>query len=114
MLGLVKVGRTTVESREAAEQLAECLVQEDLVACAQIDGPLVSVYRWEGRVVKAEEWGLTLKFAANAEDELAERLARLHPYDEPQWVCFEAQASAGYAAWVNGETKAVSDEDEVG
>lgn len=111
-MGLIKVGRTTLETREEAEKLAELLVKDGLVACAQVDGPLVSTYCWEGRLEKAEEWGLTLKFAVAAESELLKRLSKLHPYDEPQWVCLKAEASEGYAAWVNRETKTKLNETE--
>ena len=100
----IRVGRTTTESRQQAEELAEKLVRSRLVACAQVDGPLTSIYHWKDKVENSEEWGLTLKFTANSEEEILIFLQNNHPYDEPQWVHWEAKASEGYANWVRRET----------
>ena len=101
---MIRVGRTTVETHEQALDLSRKLVDARLVACAQVDGPLTSVYRWNGTVEQSEEWGLTLKFPAEKEDGLTQFLAANHPYEEPQWVHWEADASVGYAEWVTRET----------
>ena len=101
---MIRVGRTTVETHEQALDLSKKLVDARLVACAQVDGPITSVYHWNGKVEQSEEWGLTLKFPAEKEGELSRFLAANHPYEEPQWVHWESEASAGYAEWVNRET----------
>ena len=101
---MIRVGRTTVETHEQAIDLSKKLVNARLVACAQVDGPLTSVYRWSGKIEQSEEWGLTLKFPAEKEEELSRFLDANHPYEEPQWVHWESEASAGYAEWVTRET----------
>ena len=104
MNNMIRVGRTTVETHQQAIDLSGKLVDARLVACAQVDGPLTSVYRWNGKIEQSEEWGLTLKFPVEKEDELSQFLAANHPYEEPQWVHWESEASAGYAEWVTRET----------
>src|SRR5690606_26536251 len=46
---------TTVATREDAERLAAALVEARLAACAQIVGPMRSVYRWEGEIQHDDE-----------------------------------------------------------
>ena len=77
----------------------------DLVACAQVVGPVTSVYRWEGKIEESEEWELRLKYASQNEDGLRRHIGEKHPYDEPQWVSWEADASEGYAKWVTQKSK---------
>ncbi len=47
---------TTVDAREVADRLAAQMVEERLAACAQVQGPIASVYRWQGAVERATEW----------------------------------------------------------
>ena len=100
MLNLIRVGCTTLETRQQALDLGRKLVALDLVACAQVVGPVTSVYRWEGKIEESEEWELRLKYASQNEDGLRRHIGEKHPYDEPQWVSWEADASEGYAKWV--------------
>ena len=72
----------------------------DLVACAQVVGPVTSVYRWKGKIDESEEWELRLKYSRQNEDALSRYICEKHPYEEPQWVSWDADASEGYAKWV--------------
>ena len=97
---------TTVPTREQALSMARTLVEARLVACAQVDAsPLTAVYRWQGSLCEEGEWRLVLKTRPALEAALRERVASLHPYAVPQWVCVAAQASPGYAAWVDEATR---------
>ena len=40
---------TTCDDREVLEKLAARLVESKVAACCQIEGPVTSVYRWEGQ-----------------------------------------------------------------
>ncbi len=97
----VMVGWTTTEHRAQAESLGRGLVEHGLVACAQISGPITSIYRWEGAVQAAEEYRLILKFAAPREAEIEAWVHAHHPYAIPQWVCVAADGvSKNYLNWV--------------
>jgi periplasmic divalent cation tolerance protein len=47
---------TTVGSEEEAERVSSTLVERRLAACVQVSGPIVSRYRWQGKIEKAREW----------------------------------------------------------
>jgi periplasmic divalent cation tolerance protein len=91
---------TTVDSAEKAEQIATTLINERLAACVQIDGPITSVYRWDGEIQRDQEWRCTIKTIAERSDEMLRRLEEIHPYDVPEILATRVdQASEGYARW---------------
>lgn len=93
---------TTFPSREQAQAAARELVEGKLVACAQIGGPIESVYRWEGRVETAAEWTCTLKTRAERYDAVAAALTKLHPYDVPEILATPVVAgSPAYLQWLD-------------
>ncbi len=91
---------TTFDRREAAEACARRLVEERLAACVQVEGPLSSVYRWQGAIESAEEWRCVCKTTADRQAECLAAIAMLHDYETPQLIVAEMAASEPYAAWV--------------
>ncbi len=98
----LRVILTTLPSGESAGALAREAVAAGMAACAQVEGPLRSHYRWEGEAREDEEWRVTLKVAAGAEPALREWALARHPYRTPQWVVLAAAASPAYLDWVRG------------
>ncbi len=97
----IRIGWTTVATAEEARRLAEGAVAARLVACAQIDGPIRSVYRWEGKMENAEEFRVTFKFLAEKSEALEEWLPAAHPYAVPQWISVAAASVAEpYRQWL--------------
>jgi periplasmic divalent cation tolerance protein len=98
--------RTTFCAREQAEACAERLVRERFAACAQVEGPLRSTYRWQGAVEKAEEWRCTCKTAPDRVAACLEAITRGHDYDLPETLVTPSTATAAYAAWVRASVTA--------
>jgi periplasmic divalent cation tolerance protein len=97
---------TTVDSREAADRLAASLVEERLAACVQVQGPVASTYRWQGRVETATEWYCHAKTTRERFPALRERLVALHPYDVPEIVALPVEAGhEPYLAWIAEATR---------
>jgi periplasmic divalent cation tolerance protein len=95
---------TTIGSKEAAEQLAQQLVERRLAACVNIVGPIRSVYRWKNKIQNEEEFLLVIKTTAEQSSELQSAFKSLHPYDLPECVQLSVDGgSAEYLAWVTGE-----------
>ncbi|MGC6330259.1 divalent-cation tolerance protein CutA [Rhizorhabdus sp. FW153] len=95
---------TSCSTLEEADRIASALVEERLAACVQIHAAH-SVYRWAGRIERAEEWTLQIKTREALADAVRDRIAALHSYDLPEFVVLRVEAaSAGYAAWVDAET----------
>lgn len=102
--------RTTFADRAAAESCAARLVRERLAACVQIDGPVISTYRWRDVVETATEWRCTCKTSPGRAEGCRRAIAEGHPYETPEILVSPAVGSAAYAAWVRasvGDTGAV-------
>ncbi|MEU3821119.1 divalent-cation tolerance protein CutA [Streptomyces sp. NPDC030392] len=96
---------TTTDAAEKAEALARGAVEARVAACAQVSGPVTSVYRWEGAVETAREWQVLFKTAAARYDALEEHIRRHHDYDTPEIVAMPVvRGGADYLAWVTRES----------
>ncbi|MFI8528494.1 divalent-cation tolerance protein CutA [Promicromonospora sukumoe] len=96
----------TFDDREKGEALARTIVGERLAACAQIDGPITSVFWWEGAPQTEEEWRVEFKTRTTLLDELTAKVAELHDYDVPQVVAVPIVGGLpAYLDWMREETR---------
>lgn len=89
--------------RESAAHSIECLLDETLIACANIFPEVFSAFEWDGERSEAREAGVLLKTNSAMLERAIARLAQLHPYDEPAilgWRC--DAATQGTASWLAG------------
>lgn len=94
---------TTWPDREAAEAAAEALVQERMVACANIFDGTTSIYEWEGKVVRDTETIMVLKTARPDMPALHERLRNLHTHAVPCIISLPIEvehSAADYLSWL--------------
>lgn len=107
--GELVVVMTTLSDAEAAERLVHTLVQERLIACANLVPGVTSLYRWEGAVERAAEVLVLMKTPASRVESLFARVGELHPYELPELVALSVDAvSHAYCGWVRQETNEVS------
>lgn len=99
--------RTTTDARAKADALAHGAVEARLVACAQISGPVTSVYHWRGAIETTEEWEVVFKTTEARYPALEAHLLAAHDYETPEILATRVtRASEGYARWVERETSA--------
>jgi periplasmic divalent cation tolerance protein len=103
--GDVVIVLTTMPDDLRAEELARLLVDERLAACVNVHAPMRSTYRWKGRVECDTERQLVIKTSNGRLAALEARLLALHPYELPEFIVLETEASAAYGAWVGAETE---------
>jgi len=96
---------TTFDDREAAAACGRSLVEAGLAACVQVDGPVMSLYRWQGTLETAEEWRCTCKTLPAARDACVAAILAAHPYDTPQLVITAVGATSAYAAWASAQVE---------
>lgn len=99
------VAWTTVAQRADAERLAADAVSRGLAVCAQIEGPIVSVYHWEGRLERAEEFRLMFKCTRSRLAQLEARILGQHPYAIPEWIVVRAEhVGEKYLSWAEANS----------
>ena len=91
---------------DSARAAGRRLVEDGLVACAQVSGPIHSVYRWQGAIEAHEEHVLTLKTADDVLDRVMAAIKSDHPYENPEILATAAAAgSPEYLDWIEAQTR---------
>src|SRR5262245_11982954 len=97
---------TTLEKQEDGERLAALLVERGLAACVQILPSMVSIYRWQGAVERANEVLLLIKTTRAAYPQLVTTIKENHPYQTPEIVARPVEAgSDDYLNWLAASVK---------
>lgn len=92
---------STFADAAAAETAAGALLDEGLIACANILPVVRSIYVWNDERGESAEVGVLFKTDARVLDRAVARLAELHPYDTPAVVGWRIDAAApATAAWL--------------
>ncbi|WP_283135526.1 divalent-cation tolerance protein CutA [Rhizohabitans arisaemae] len=96
---------TTTDSAERARELAATAVERRLAACAQIDGPIRSVYRWQDTIQDDTEWRVLYKTTADRYPDLEAHIKSVHTYDTPEIIATPITAgNDAYLTWLHTET----------
>ena len=95
----------TARDRDEALSIARTLVQERLVACANVLSGMTSVYEWEGELHEDSECVLILKTREELAPAARERVAALHSYEVPCILTLPvSDGNAAYLAWLEERT----------
>lgn len=73
----------TTGNQKEAEDIATHLVQDRLVACANIFPQIESIYCWKGSLQKSQEVVLILKTHQKVIDKVMVAIKKLHSYEVP-------------------------------
>jgi periplasmic divalent cation tolerance protein len=96
---------STFPDQPTAERITRTLVEEGLVACANLFG-IDSVYRWQGAVETATECAALLKTRQALYQAVEDRIRQLHPYEVPAIVAYPIVAGhAEYLRWIDESTR---------
>src|SRR5687768_1583651 len=96
---------TTVENRVDADRLAADAIAGNLAVCVQIDGPIISHYRWDGHPERSEEYRLSFKCLAARLPALEREVLSRHPYETPEWIVIRAERVAEkYLSWAEANS----------
>jgi len=91
---------TTLGASADAAAFARVLVNDRLAACVNVLPPMTSVYRWKGAIEEDREQQLVIKTTSDRVAAIEARFRELHPYELPEFVILDADASAAYLAWM--------------
>jgi periplasmic divalent cation tolerance protein len=109
LAGQILVVLVTTENQREAAKIGEGMVNARLAACANIVPEIQSIYRWKGKVVKAQEVLLILKTTKSRYRALEKAIKAMHTYEIPEIIALSVKHGLDrYIGWVYDETTANS------
>lgn len=95
----------TTSSKGNALEIASFLIESKLAACVNIVPNVVSVYKWEGKVVEGQEFLLVIKTKKSLFRKLEKAIRERHEYELPEIVAMPIIAgNKDYLKWLKSET----------
>jgi periplasmic divalent cation tolerance protein len=99
---------TTFPSLVEAEKAGKALVEDRLAACVNILPGMISHYRWQGALERAEEAVMLIKTRASLAERLRAAVKASHPYDTPAILVLPIESvDETYLAWIVDSTNPV-------
>jgi len=100
----------TAANREEAVKIVRSLLEERLIACANIVGPISSIFWWQGKIDEAREFLVFMKSHENLFERLSERVKEIHSYEVPEIIALPIiKGSPPYLQWLSDSLHPVSD-----
>ena len=91
----------TAPNREEAEKIVHALLDEKLIACANIIDPVSSFFWWQGKIESEKEVLVIMKTHERLFEKLQKRVTTLHSYDVPEILALPVVAgSQSYLDWM--------------
>jgi periplasmic divalent cation tolerance protein len=105
-MSAVCLGYTTFPDEKTAEMVCQKLLEEKLIACANIMPKGFSLYEWEGRLKKAFEVIAFIKTTKSCISKVTEALKNYHPHMCPCFLTMSVQdGSPEFLEWVGSSVK---------
>jgi periplasmic divalent cation tolerance protein len=97
---------TTCERADDAKRIGEELVKRRVCPCAQVIGPLSSVYWWKDSLQASEEWYCIVKAKKERFNEVETIIKANHTYEVPEIIALPiVMGSDSYLSWMSKETE---------
>ena len=97
---------TTYPSIVEAEEAGQGLVERGLAACVNIFPGMISHYRWQGAMERAEEVVMIIKTRASLAEPVRAAVKEQHSYSTPAILVMPIESvDQTYFAWLLAETE---------
>lgn len=91
----------TAKNMKEANVIADILVGKKLIACANIIKDIQSVFRWQGKVEKADEVLLILKTQQESFSKIVKAVKEHHSYEVPEIIALPVlDGNKKYLNWI--------------
>ncbi len=95
----------TAPDKETARKIARGLLEQKLVACANIIDNVDSLFWWDGRIEETSETVLIIKCLMRKVHLIIPAIRELHPYDVPCVTAMPVlKANMDFVKWVEDVT----------
>jgi periplasmic divalent cation tolerance protein len=98
----IKLIYTTFSCVNDTKHVIKQLLEEKLIACANINSNVQSIYQWEGKTCCEDEVSVILKTNDLLVNKAMEKLKALHPYKIPCIIVLPLSSiDENFAEWIN-------------
>ena len=88
-------------SKDEAKQIVRSLLEEKLIACANMIDSVSSVFWWQDKIEEAKEVLVIMKSHQELFKRLSTRVKELHSYDTPEILALSiVDGSSQYLEWM--------------
>ena len=94
----------THPNEKEAERIANLLVEQKFVACANIF-PITSSYWWKEAIANEKEWVSIVKTIPENWEAVKAKVTEIHPYEVPCILKFGVEANDAYEEWIRDSVK---------
>ena len=95
----------TASDTAEAVSIGRDLVERRLVACANVHGPVTSIYRWQDEIQQDQETVLLAKTTLDLVERVTERVVEIHSYECPCIVSVPITGGHSlFLEWIDAET----------
>lgn len=95
----------TTSSKVNAMEIAEYLIENKLAACVNIVPNVISVYKWEGKIVEGQEFLMIIKTKESLFRKVEKAISERHEYELPEIVATSIKkGNRDYLKWLKSET----------
>ena len=100
----------TASDKKEASKIVRRLLNERLIACANIVGPVSSLFWWEGKIDEASEFLVIMKSRRDLFKKLSEKVKETHSYEVPEIL--ELPITEGLPSYLEWMSASLHGEDD--
>ena len=101
----LSTGYITTQTKAEAKEIATVLLEEGLIACANILPSAESYFVWDGEIQKDKEIIIIIKTRQKHEDKIIKTVKQIHSYEVP-CITFTSidYGNTDYLKWIDQVT----------
>ena len=98
----IKLAYITCKNNTEATQIATKLINNNLIACANIISNVQAIFKWKNKLTKNKETILLAKTKQSKTKDITSIVSKIHSYENPCVVFFDIkEGSKQFLTWVN-------------
>ncbi|MHA1311479.1 MAG: divalent-cation tolerance protein CutA [Candidatus Helarchaeota archaeon] len=98
----------TTSNEDEAEKITVELINDHLIACANIIPKVKSVYIWEGKLEKDSESLIVIKTNKDMRDKIMKKIKEIHNYENPECIFLPIlDGLKDYLNWIDKSVKII-------
>jgi periplasmic divalent cation tolerance protein len=96
----------TTATREEAEKITRNLLTQKWIACANIVGPVSSLFWWKEKINQDNEFLVLMKTRSNLFEKLVAAIKQMHSYEVPEIIAVPiTKGEQSYMDWLGSSLR---------